>query len=140
MAEQAESETPLLPAMRSWKLITTIIILVLFPPLLYLPMYFINLQWVAPRADAERAHCASLLCPAAASWSRLGFLLVFAPSFLAAGAAILWGARGFFRELRHPTSPGNRAWFLALMVGGLVWASLFGPFLLFGLLLAGVPL
>lgn len=139
-AEGERVSGPLVPP-RSHKLLVTVVILALLPPLLVYPLFRLHLLWTDPLVSEAFQQCASYYdCPTAASYAALGGLLVLGPPFLLATASLILGYMGVARARRRPDSRKEIRVLEGSMAAGLLWAML--SFLAFGvwMFLATTPI
>lgn len=138
MPDPAEQAVTLPAVRRSRKLARAGMLLGVLPVLLPFPFWGLEILWIAPIARAQWAQCRLFTCPPAAGWERLGALLVLGPSILVAVAALVCGYIGIIHWPRYPTEK-KRLFYVGFALG-MLWAVIFGMFLLIELSIAGETL
>ena len=126
MPEPETSWAKPIAAPRSRRVTVAAIILLLLPPLLPFPFWGLANLWIGSTVEEKVLACASFDCPAAVDWYRLTWLVILGPSFLVAVIFMLFGMIGLFRARWRPISPEQEWLFHGSVIGGLVWALLFG--------------
>jgi hypothetical protein len=112
--------------------IATATIFLLLPLVLPFPFWGLELLWIGPKLHEQVLACASFDCPSAVYWDRLAWIVVLGPSLLVAVLSLLLGMIGLLRARWHPISP-EQEWLLhGSVIGGFVWALIFGSLLWFG--------
>jgi hypothetical protein len=109
------------------------LVLLLLPLVLPFPFWGVERLWIGPVIYEKMLACASFDCPPAVDWDRLAWIVVLGPSLLMAVASILLGMIGLFRARWHPISPEQEWLFHGSVIGGFVWALIFGCLLWFGI-------
>ena len=122
-----------LAAPRSRRVTAAAITLVFLPLILPFPFWGVVRLWIGPVIEEKVLACASFDCPAAVDWDRLAWIVILGPSFLVAVGYMLVGIIGLIRARWHPISPEQEWLFHGSVIGGFVWALLFGLLLWIGI-------
>ncbi len=120
-------------APRSRRITIAAILLVLLPLVLPFPFWGLERLWIGPVIEEKVLACASFDCPAAVDWDRLAWIVVLGPSFLVAVGYMLLGIIGLIRARLRPISSEQEWLFYGSVIGGFVWALLFGFLLWLGI-------